>query len=127
MRSSVCGPPSGHKAEVLTVDGKSMKSRGVTSVNLRVDKRTPVVVDILTMDGDLLGFDLLLRFDVICLLGGVHINLLLLRMRDEVNVTAADAEMAMHVPDWTESEARTHLHKRGSWQNKSCAFLSIGR
>ena len=32
-------------------------------------------------------------------------------MRDEVNITAADAEMAMHMCDWTESEARTHLHK----------------
>ena len=32
-------------------------------------------------------------------------------MRDEVNVTAADTEMAMRVCNWTESEARTHLHK----------------
>ena len=51
-----------------------MTSRGVTSVNLWVDKRTPIVVDMLAMDGDLLGFDLLLGFDVIRLLGGVHIN-----------------------------------------------------
>ena len=44
-------------------------------------------------------------------------------MRDEVNVTAADAEMAMRVRDWTESEARTHL--RGPRRHKSCAFLSV--
>ena len=50
VKSSVCGPPSGHKTVVLTVDGKSMTSRGVTSVNLRVDKRTSVVVDMLAMD-----------------------------------------------------------------------------
>ena len=74
VRSSVCSPPSGHKTEVLTVDGKIMTSRGMTSVNLRVDKRTPVVVDMLAMDGDLLGFDLLLGLDVIRLLGGVHVN-----------------------------------------------------
>ena len=51
-----------------------MTSRVVTSVNLRVDKKTPVVVDMLAMDGDLLGFDLLLGLDIIHLLGGVHIN-----------------------------------------------------
>ena len=32
------------------------------------------MVDMLAMDGDLLGFDLLLGLDVIRLLGGVHIN-----------------------------------------------------
>ena len=74
VRSSVCGPLSGHKTEVLTIDRKSMTSRGVTSVNLLVDKPTPVVADTLAMDGDLSGFDLLLGFDVIRLLGGVHIN-----------------------------------------------------
>ena len=46
-------------------------------------------------------------------------------MRDEVNITAADAEMAVCVRDWTESEARTHLHKRGLRRHKSCAFLSV--
>ena len=46
-------------------------------------------------------------------------------MHDEVNIMAADAEMAMYVCDWTESEARTHLHKCGPWRHKSCAFLSI--
>ena len=65
VKSSVCGPPSGHKTEVLTVDGKSMTSRGITIVNLRVDKRNPVVVDMLAIDGDLLGFDLLFGLDVI--------------------------------------------------------------
>ena len=74
VRSSVCCPLSEHKTVVLTVDGKNMTSKGVTSVNLRVDKRTPVVVDMLAMDGDLLGFDLMLVLDVIRLLGGVHIN-----------------------------------------------------
>ena len=39
-------------------------------------------------------------------------------MRDEVNVKVADAEMAMRVRGWTESKARTHLHKR--------AFLRVG-
>ena len=53
VRRSICGPPSEHKTEVLTVDRKNMTSRGMTSVNLRVDKRTPVVVDMLAMDGDL--------------------------------------------------------------------------
>ena len=51
-----------------------MTSMGVTSVNLQVDKRTPVVVDMLAMDGDLLGFNLLLGLDVIRLLGSVYIN-----------------------------------------------------
>ena len=32
------------------------------------------MVDMLAMDGDLLGFDLLLGLDIICLLGGIHIN-----------------------------------------------------
>ena len=74
VRSLICGPLSGHKTEVLTVDRKSMTSRWVTSVNLRVVKRTPIVVDMLAMEGDLLGFDLLLGLGVIPLLGGVHIN-----------------------------------------------------
>ena len=60
--------------QVLTIDGKGMTSRGVTSVNLQVDKRTPIVVDMLPMDGDLFGFNLLLGLDVIHLLGDVHIN-----------------------------------------------------
>ena len=46
-------------------------------------------------------------------------------MRDEVNVTAADEEMAMRVRDWTESEAHTHLHKHGPRRHKSCGFLSV--
>ena len=45
--------------------------------------------------------------------------------RDEVNVTAADAEMALRVRNWTESEARTHLHKRGPRLHKNCAILSV--
>ena len=32
------------------------------------------MVDMLAVNGDLLGFDLLFGLDVICLLGGVHIN-----------------------------------------------------
>ena len=39
---------------------------------------------------------------------------------------ASDAEMAIHVHNWTESEARTHLHKCGPQWHKSCAFLSVG-
>ena len=39
-------------------------------------------------------------------------------MHDKVNITTADAEMAMPVHDRTESEAHTQLHK-------SCVFLSI--
>ena len=74
MRNSVCVPPSGQTTEVLNVDGKSMTGRGVTSVNLRMDERTPVVYDKLAGDGDLLGFDLLLGIDVIRLLSGVNIN-----------------------------------------------------
>ena len=46
-------------------------------------------------------------------------------MHDEVNVTAADAKMAMHVRNWTESEAHTHLHKREPRRHKSCAFLNV--
>ena len=46
-------------------------------------------------------------------------------MRDKVNVMAADAEMAMRMHDWTESEAHTHLHKCGPRRHKSCAFLSV--
>ena len=46
-------------------------------------------------------------------------------MFDEINVTAADIEMAMRVRYWTKSEACTHLHKRGPWWHKSCAFLSV--
>ena len=40
-------------------------------------------------------------------------------MHDEVNGTVVDTEMAMRVHDWTESEAHTHLHKRGLWRHKS--------
>ena len=46
-------------------------------------------------------------------------------MRDEVYVTAADAEMAMRMYDWTESKTCTHLHKRGPWRHKSCAFMNV--
>ena len=47
------------------------------------------------------------------------------RMRDEVNVTVVDAEMAIRVHGWTESEAYTDLHKCGPRRHKSCAFLSV--
>ena len=46
-------------------------------------------------------------------------------MRDEVNVTVVDAEMAMLMRDWIESEALTHLHKCEPRRQKSCAFLSV--
>ena len=36
--------------------------------------RIPVVVEMLAIDGDLLGFDPLIGLDVIRQLGGVHIN-----------------------------------------------------
>ena len=39
-----------------------------------MDERTPVVYDMQAVDGDLLGFDLLLGIDVIRLLSGVNIN-----------------------------------------------------
>ena len=46
----------------------------MTNVNLRIDERTPVVYDMLAVDGDLLRFNLLLGIDVIRLLSGVNIN-----------------------------------------------------
>ena len=60
VKSSVCGSWDGLKMDVLMVNVKSMASRGVSSVTLLVKERIPVVVEMLAMDGDLLGFNLLL-------------------------------------------------------------------
>ena len=79
VKSSVCSSWDGQKMDVLTINGKSMASRGVSSVTLQVGERIFVVVEMLAMNGNLSGFHVLLGLDVIHLFG-VHIN-----ERGEVN------------------------------------------
>ena len=47
---------------------------GVSIVHISVGNGPPVAIQALVMDGELLGYDLLLRMDSITQLGGITVN-----------------------------------------------------
>ncbi len=59
---------------MLTVGGGSLVCCGESVVHISVGDGPPVVVQALVMDGELLGYDLLLGMDSIMQLGGITVN-----------------------------------------------------
>ena len=57
--------------DIFTVDEGTLRCCGVGRIQLDVGSRCPIDVEVLVVDGKLLGFDLLLGFDIIKKLGGV--------------------------------------------------------
>ena len=62
------------KVDVFTVGEGALRCCGVGRVQLDVGSGCPVDVEVLVADGNLLGFDLLLGFDIIKKLGGVYMT-----------------------------------------------------
>ena len=60
--------------EVLTVGKGALRCCGVGYVQLDIGSGCPIDVEVLVADGKLLGFDLLLGFDIIKKLGGVYMT-----------------------------------------------------
>ena len=58
---------------VKTEGGGSAKCREYGKIKLGLEWTRPVIVEVLVVDGQFLGFDLLLGIDVIKELGGVHL------------------------------------------------------
>ena len=70
----VCNPWSQQASDVLTVDGKTLRSNGVGTITLAVYNIRLVKADVLIVNSSLLGFDMLIGMDIIRMLGGVHID-----------------------------------------------------
>ena len=62
------------EAKVVTADGKTLTSLGISIVELKVDNIHPVTMEVLIVHQTLLRLDLVLGVDVIAKLGGVHIT-----------------------------------------------------
>ena len=60
------------KVDIFTVGEGALRWCGVGHVQLDVGSGCPINVEVLVADGKLLGFDLLLGFDIIKKLGGVY-------------------------------------------------------
>lgn len=54
--------------------GKVLRSRRATSMEAYIDNCDHININVLVMESKLLGFNLLLRIDVIERMGGVHIT-----------------------------------------------------
>ena len=74
VTESVCNPWSGQASDVLTVDGKTLRSNGIGTITLAADNVSPVKADVKVVNSSLLGFDMLLGMDIIRMLGGVRID-----------------------------------------------------
>ena len=74
VTESVCNPWSGQASDVLTGDGKILRSNGIGTITLAVDNVSPVKADVLVINNSLLGFDMPLGMDIIRMLGGVRID-----------------------------------------------------
>ena len=59
---------------VPTADGRTLKCRGYSKIKLALKQASPMIVEVLVIDRQLLGFDLLLGIDVIKELRGVHLT-----------------------------------------------------
>ena len=73
VTESVCNPWSGQASDVLTLDGKTLRSNGIGTITLAADNVSPVKAEVLVVNSSLLGFDMLLGMDIIRMLGGVRI------------------------------------------------------
>ena len=59
---------------VLTADGRTLKCRGYGKIKLGLERTRVVIVEVLFVDGRLLGFDLFQGTDAIKELGNVHLT-----------------------------------------------------
>ena len=59
---------------MLTVGGGSLVCCGVSVVHISISDGPPVAVQVLIVDRELLGYDLLLGMDSITQLGGITVN-----------------------------------------------------
>ena len=70
----LCRPEVWKSTAILTAGRKCLLNHGVGSITLTVTNRNPLKTNVRVVNSKPLGFDLLLRMDVIKKLGGVHIN-----------------------------------------------------
>ena len=74
VRKACCNAWEKKKVPVLTVSAGSLVCYGESIVHISVSDGPPVAVQALVMDGELLGYDLLLGMDSITQLGGITVN-----------------------------------------------------
>ena len=70
----VCNPWNGQASDVLTVDGKTLRSNGIETITLAADNVSSVKADVLVVNNSLSGFDMQFSMDIIRMLGGVRID-----------------------------------------------------
>lgn len=70
----VCSPWSRQKMAILTTDSKVLHGHGIGTIVLAVDDMDSVKTDVLVMDSQQLGSDLLIGMDLIKMQGGVSIS-----------------------------------------------------
>ena len=109
--------------DMLTADRKLTRNQGIADVKLSVKNSNPVKIDILVVDSKLLGFNILLKIDIIKKLGGVHINKLSevrffnppIYVAIKINEPVFGAEFNQHTKFWTASWKWLDRHKLKSW------------
>lgn len=74
VSKAVCRCWRQEEVGVLTADGRTLKCHGYGKIKLGVEQIQPVNVEVLVVDGQLLGFDLLLGIDAIKVLRGIHLT-----------------------------------------------------
>ena len=74
VTESMCNPRSGQASDVLTVDGKTLRSNDIGTITLAADNESPVKADVLVVNSSLLGFNMQFGMDIIRMLGGVRID-----------------------------------------------------
>ena len=103
------------ETRVLTVGGSTLKSYGVGVAKLSMGTMLPVTVKVLIVDGELLGFDLLLCLDAIRLLGGMSLT-----STGEVKFLQCDeptyAAITINEPDFSAEYDETNWRWTVSWK-----------
>ena len=110
MSKAVCRRWEPKIVEVLTADGNTLKCCGVGKVELAVGRLHPMTTEVLVVDGQLLGFDLLLGIDTITELGGVHIT-----RSGKVHFPAEDAPQCAAITISEPDFSATFDHRRKAW------------
>ena len=71
---TVCHQWRQEEVGVLTADRRTLNCCGYGKIKLGFEQARPVIVEVLVVDGLMLGFDLLLEIDAIKVLNGVHLT-----------------------------------------------------
>ena len=100
---------------MLTVGRSTLKSCGVGVVELSMGTMLPITVEVLIVDGELLGFDLLLGLDAIKLLGGMSLT-----STGKVKFPRCDkptcAAITTNEPDFSAEYDETNWRWTASWK-----------